>query len=798
MAMPRRPKTRRLSACVPGLLLLVLVPAAAGAHLQDATPARGYETRPDGALAEPPLLPALPRAPREPGVQLGDTPPVITGDYHKWAAHAPRHHHPAAPDFGVPNLGIAKCASLAPEPPSLDVGLQQRKGCSSCRADVRGGRLVYGLCRDTYGAGWKALLCRRCGTDFKKSRAGVLSETDGNQVEASATAERRAPPGCPRAGFAPAPGGAAGVRAGVRGKKMQDVFGDTLLLLNRRCHKCTRFATYGPPGGKRHDAVHCAQHRDEEEADLVSNKCRHQGCSSHTMYGDPCEDQVPRYCAKHRATHHVDLKSRKCRMQGCAKRATFSVNLHRIPLSCAKHKDDLSRLISEHGLGVLESATVGEGGHELEGLATKGGSAGESSGRARQASEGAADLKLDHKLGKLQCRAPQPVTMLPVWRCRGPAAYALTNLVAAAESAQGASGAAHTAAIAAGDATGLGYVCMRRPCYGEAHAVTCAHHRQEHFTKVYVHVCQHPEGCRRRARRVETCAEGGHGDADASGAHASRGKVAFLCHFHFPDEGGRKDHAQVLPQAAAAAAGGKQAHRNARGLASDARGLPSVVTWWLSVSHCAAGGGGNEHCAAAGSTRSRSPQPAGVGHGKRKRKRGRKGGAEGAANCTQHLQRAEHEHRRSRNFSREAVRTLETAYAANARPCQGRKRALALQLHLRPSQVTTWFLNKRKRLRRSRVSPDITFDASRGGGGGGPSGEAGGGQDDSGAYAGPGAPHALHAPLHPPILALSHSLSWDAAHNSRPAAVAEVLVRGLGILGPQPPSASAQPRVSRV
>ena len=91
---------------------------------------------------------------------------------------------------------------------------------------------------DTYGAGWKALLCRRCGTDFKKAR-GTAPATAAHEhgarrpISDGLRAGVDGEPGVGRVG-----GGERGGGVGVRGKKMMDVFGDTLLLLNRRCHRC--------------------------------------------------------------------------------------------------------------------------------------------------------------------------------------------------------------------------------------------------------------------------------------------------------------------------------------------------------------------------------------------------------------------------------------------------------------------------------------------------------------------------------------------------------------------------------
>ena len=70
---------------------------------------------------------------------------------------------------GAQDLGGVLALSISSDAPDLDVGAQ-KNSCSACQKDAAGNPLKYGLCIDSYGAGWKALLCRRCGSQFKNSR----------------------------------------------------------------------------------------------------------------------------------------------------------------------------------------------------------------------------------------------------------------------------------------------------------------------------------------------------------------------------------------------------------------------------------------------------------------------------------------------------------------------------------------------------------------------------------------------------------------------------------------------------
>jgi len=108
-----RMRARSLQAWV-RVLLFVLAPAAADTHVphQQNGPFAPVSPPPQkgapgvvGAsmICAPRTLPAVPGAPREEGVELGDAPPL--GDHHKWPADA--SGHPGASDFGARKSDMA-------------------------------------------------------------------------------------------------------------------------------------------------------------------------------------------------------------------------------------------------------------------------------------------------------------------------------------------------------------------------------------------------------------------------------------------------------------------------------------------------------------------------------------------------------------------------------------------------------------------------------------------------------------------------------------------------------------------
>ena len=187
--------------------------------------------------------------------------------------------------------------------PDVEVGQQQKKGCSVCRSSAASSPLKYGICLDAYGAGWKALLCKRCGGDFKRSRlpisspagarnavapplipdvhagalrdpaggAGDLMGAGGEGLGLQMGVGRIGVPALPGRGGAESAMGLRGTEGGaasgggVRGQKLRGACGETLLSLNRRCYMCTRHATFGPPGARRSEAIHCSQVEREQK-----------------------------------------------------------------------------------------------------------------------------------------------------------------------------------------------------------------------------------------------------------------------------------------------------------------------------------------------------------------------------------------------------------------------------------------------------------------------------------------------------------------------------------------------------
>ena len=344
---------------------------------------------------------------------------------------------------------------ISPDAPDLDAGEFKEKGCVKCNALP----LLYGLCLDTYGAGWKAFLCRVCGKDFKKSRLPTVSSARSGGAGTSVSVHGAPTP--PQQTAQVADRGQIGERGGlvekngVRGLKYRDMYGETLLLLHRRCHLCTRHATYGPAHSSRHEAVHCRAHKTKEEEDLVSRKCLHQGCGKRPMYGNPEDGATPHYCARHRHPGHVDMKNRKCRFGSCQKRASFALahDARQVPVSCAEHRDSICRSYAARAhadiAGGLRPAECGGDG--------------EGCGLAAEVGKGG---------------AAERIRVVPIWRCNG-----WTEEGGAARGKAG--------------GKDSGTMCLKRPCYGSDRARTCARHRKPHYSNVYAKFCQHPEGCRR-------------------------------------------------------------------------------------------------------------------------------------------------------------------------------------------------------------------------------------------------------------------------------------------------------------
>lgn len=103
----------------------------------------------------------------------------------------------------------------------------------------------------------------------------------------------------------------------------------TMLPLYKRCRKCRRYATYGPPLGVR-KCMHCRLHMMPGEIDVIHRKlCQHtEGCTLRPCFSLP-GDTMARFCMAHRDKQHVDVVHEgRCRWRGflnerCRKRPIF-------------------------------------------------------------------------------------------------------------------------------------------------------------------------------------------------------------------------------------------------------------------------------------------------------------------------------------------------------------------------------------------------------------------------------------------------------------------------------------------
>ena len=132
--------------------------------------------------------------------------------------------------------------------------------------------------------------------------------------------------------------------------------------LSTRCTYCKRYATYGPLGGCRRQALHCKRHALSSEESVVGTRClnlaggiesgslwgedarRHnarqcsaEGCANTASFGTL--GGVPVSCREHCAADHVDLvHRRRCESPGCDKHPSFGLREEGVARYCRRHK----------------------------------------------------------------------------------------------------------------------------------------------------------------------------------------------------------------------------------------------------------------------------------------------------------------------------------------------------------------------------------------------------------------------------------------------------------------------------
>ena len=125
-------------------------------------------------------------------------------------------------------------------------------------------------------------------------------------------------------------------------------------VVNRRCQKCDRQGVFGDPAAHRNFAnvnrrrwgrrglppaapLYCREHRLHGHLNLLSKKCRAEGCSKQPYFGDPVA-RVPLWCNKHKPPGHEDVKNRRCcHPYGCTRHPAYG-EPSGIATYCLQHK----------------------------------------------------------------------------------------------------------------------------------------------------------------------------------------------------------------------------------------------------------------------------------------------------------------------------------------------------------------------------------------------------------------------------------------------------------------------------
>ena len=84
--------------------------------------------------------------------------------------------------------------------------------------------------------------------------------------------------------------------------------------------------------------LYCREHRKEHHVNILSKKCRAEGCRKQPYFGDPVEC-VPIYCFVHKSEEHRDVKNRRCHHpHGCKRHPTYGDAREGVALYCLRHR----------------------------------------------------------------------------------------------------------------------------------------------------------------------------------------------------------------------------------------------------------------------------------------------------------------------------------------------------------------------------------------------------------------------------------------------------------------------------
>lgn len=126
-------------------------------------------------------------------------------------------------------------------------------------------------------------------------------------------------------------------------------------VVNRRCQKCDRQGVFGDPIAHRNITrvnrrrfwrrrglpplapLFCREHRQDGHCNLLSKKCRAEGCSKQPYFGDPVA-RIPLWCNQHKPLGHEDVKNRRCcHPHGCTRHPAYG-DPGGIAAYCLQHK----------------------------------------------------------------------------------------------------------------------------------------------------------------------------------------------------------------------------------------------------------------------------------------------------------------------------------------------------------------------------------------------------------------------------------------------------------------------------
>lgn len=100
------------------------------------------------------------------------------------------------------------------------------------------------------------------------------------------------------------------------------------------CEKCPKKAYYNILGTR--SPLFCGDHREPNMFNVVSVKCRHQGCLTVPCFGEP--GKPARFCAIHREEGMVNIHERPCQYEGCSKKPVFNLPGQARGIWCIGHK----------------------------------------------------------------------------------------------------------------------------------------------------------------------------------------------------------------------------------------------------------------------------------------------------------------------------------------------------------------------------------------------------------------------------------------------------------------------------